>query len=814
MCNYQLQVRCLAMLWLPISFFLLLPNSSFAQQNGGSFLAQILQQRPQLSHLKAHDFPVEKTQYYQDKHWLAINPNKAKRAESSTPFPFESGMYDVIFLGVGENDGASAYTVWVDGEEIGAFTCGMSKHSFEEGILFSDLWENVNLKKGSSVKVEARIGSADGQEYSRGRWGGLIFAPQGEGRLVLQQSKHKGFQQNVPLPQGAAATSRPVNPNPRDGDGTVHLEGELKQWHKVTLSMSGPFAQEMAEEPNPFLDYRMTVQFRHESGEPSYRIPGYFAADGNAGETSANAGNIWRAHLSPDKPGRWEYEVSFTNGKMVALTEVPWAASLTPYHGQKGSFQVETSDKTGRDFRAKGRLEYVGQHFLQFKGDGSYFLKAGADAPETLLAYEDFDDTHTAKAKLKSWSAHQKDWKPGDPVWKGQKGKGLIGALNYLAGKGANAFSFLTYNAGGDGDNVWPFVKRESKYHYDCSKLDQWQIVFDHAQELGLYLHFKLQETENDDHTHGKKSSVPESLDGGALGPQRRLYLRELIARYGYLLALNWNLGEENTQTKEQRQAMAAYIDQVDPYPHNIVLHTYPRQQNQVYNPLLGDASVLTGVSLQNDWKATHRLTLQWRQESAKAGRPWVVANDEQGSASQGVPPDPGYQGYQANQIAYDLHDIRKQVLWGNLMAGGAGVEYYFGYKLPQNDLVCEDFRSRDQSWDYCRIALDFFKDFSIPFWEMENHNALIGNAEHDKEKLCLAKQGEIYLIYLAYAETAELDLRGTTGKFSVEWFNPRKGGALGRGKVKRVKGGKVVSLGRAPIERGEDWMVIVRKWK
>lgn len=801
----------MALLWVLISSFLLVPSTNFAQANAESFLEQILQQRPTLAHLKAHDFSIEKTKYYRDKHWLAINPNQAKKAESKTSFPFTSGMYDVIFLGVGENDGASAYTVWVDGIEIGDFTCGMSKHSFEEGILFSDLWENVRLQKGASVKVQARIGSADGKEYSRGRWAGLIFAPQGEGRAVLEQSKTKGFQKNVNPPTVAKPT---VISNDRDGDGTIQMEGELKQWHKVTLSMAGPFAQEMQEEPNPYLDLRMTVRFTHESGAPSYEVPGYFAADGNAAETGANAGNIWRAHLSPDKAGRWDYTVSFVSGKMATLAEVPWATTLAPYHNRKGNFQVLASDKTGRDFRAKGRLEYVGEHFLRFKGDGSYFLKAGADAPETLLAYEDFDGTYTAKTKLKSWSAHKQDWKSGDPLWKGQKGKGLIGALNYLAGKGANAFSFLTYNAGGDGDNVWPFVKRETKYNYDCSKLDQWQIVFDHAQQLGLYLHFKLQETENDDHTHGKKARVPESLDGGALGPQRRLYLREMIARYGYLLALNWNLGEENTQSKEQRQAMAAYIDELDPYAHNIVLHTYPRQQNQVYNPLLGNASALTGVSLQNDWKATHRLTLEWRAKSAEAGRPWVVANDEQGSASEGVPPDPGYKGYQANQIAYDLHDIRKQVLWGNLMAGGAGVEYYFGYKLPENDLVCEDFRSRDQSWDYCRIALDFFKDLSIPFWEMENKNALIGNSAHNKEKMCLAKEGEIYLIYLAYAETADLDLSAASGKFTVEWFNPRKGGVLGRGKVKRVKGGKIVSLGKAPIDQGEDWMVVVRKWK
>lgn len=56
------------------------------------------------------------------------------------------------------------------------------------------------------------------------------------------------------------------------------------------------------------------------------------------------------------------------------------------------------------------------------------------------------------------------------------------------------------------------------------------------------------------------------------------------------------------------------------------------------------------------------------------------------------------------------MHDIRKLTLWGTLMAGGAGVEYYFGYALPENDLVAQDVRSRDKSWDYCRIALDFFR--------------------------------------------------------------------------------------------------------
>ena len=82
-----------------------------------------------------------------------------------------------------------------------------------------------------------------------------------------------------------------------------------------------------------------------------------------------------------------------------------------------------------------------------------------------------------------------------------------------------------------------------------------------------------------------------------------------------------------------------------------------------------------------------------------------MVTNDEQGPAGLGVPPDPGYAGFAGTDVkgldvGYTLHDIRKYTLWGNLMAGGAGVEYYFGYGLPDNDLVAENFRSRDKSWD------------------------------------------------------------------------------------------------------------------
>lgn len=579
-----------------------------------------------------------------------------------------------------------------------------------------------------------------------------------------------------------------------DGTGAVVVSGELKRWHAITLTLDGPWASEGGT-LNPFTDRRFDVTFTN--GSTTYVVPGYFAADGNAGESSATSGTKWRVHFSPDLTGTWTWRTSFRSGANVAPNG--GGTVLAPYDGKTGSFTVAETDKSGRDFRAKGRLAYVGKRYQRHLGNNEWFVKVGPDSPENLLGYTEFDGTvDQDNGTLKTWTPHVADWKSGDPTWKGGKGKGLIGALNYLVAEGLNVFSFLTYNAGGDGKDVWPFTGPSDRLRYDCSKLDQWEVVFAHAQRNGLYLHFKTQETENDNGTWG--------LDGGDLGVQRKLYYRELIARFGHHLALNWNLGEENTQTTAQLQAMTQFFQANDPYHHLVVLHTYPGQQEAVYRPLLGSASALTGTSIQINWDAVHAETLQWINESNAAGKAWVVANDEQGSANIGIPPDAGWPGY-SGAITQD--QVRKATLWGNLMAGGAGVESYFGYQTGETDLTAQNFRSRDRWWDYCRHAKGFF-DQHLPFSEMTSRNDLVGNAGNSNARYCLAKTGSVYAVYLPSGGTTNLDLSGVAGTFSVRWFDPRNGGALRNGSVVSITGGAQRGLGDAPDNTTQDWVVLI----
>ena len=577
---------------------------------------------------------------------------------------------------------------------------------------------------------------------------------------------------------------------PVKGEDSAKISGEMKKWHKVTLTFTGPQTSETSK-LNPFLDYRLNIIFAKE--QKRYIVPGYYAADGNAGQSSATAGNKWRVHFVPDEVGQWSYTVSFHMGDNIALGNK--RGSATAFDGAKGSFNISATDKKGRDHRGKGLLKYVGKRYLLFAETGEFFLKGGADSPENFLGYADFDNTYDSGELKREGEAagdkfihhyepHVKDWKPGDPTWKNGKGKGMIGALNYLASKGMNSVYFILYNIdGGDGKDVWPWIEPDEKFRFDCSKLDQWEIVFSHMDKLGLMLHIITQETEND-----------QGLDGGELGPQRRLYYRELVARFGHHLALVWNLGEENTNTVAQRKDFCRYIKELDPYDHPIVCHTYPGKYDEVYTPLLG-YEYFDGPSLQtND---THDQTLTWLDRSASSGRQWFVCLDEIGPAHTGVKPD---------KDDYGHDEVRKKHLWGNLMAGGAGVEWYFGYKFAHNDLNCEDWRSREHMWDLTRYALEFFHK-NLPFTQMSHHDELTTS----KDDYCLAEPGRIYAIYLPNGGTTKINLSNYTGNFSVQWYNPRTGGKMLNGSIKEIAGPGLVAIGQPPEDADKDWAVLIK---
>jgi hypothetical protein len=142
-----------------------------------------------------------------------------------------------------------------------------------------------------------------------------------------------------------------AQPSGSSGTNQVTVSGELKKWHTVTLTFDGPECSE-TDEYNPFFNYRLNLTFNHKESGKSYKVPGYFAADGNAGMTSASSGNKWRVHFAPDEIGNWNYTVDFKKGKWVAVRprtdeRVPTGGYMD---GMKGNFTIDRSDKSGRDW--------------------------------------------------------------------------------------------------------------------------------------------------------------------------------------------------------------------------------------------------------------------------------------------------------------------------------------------------------------------------------------------------------------------------------------------------------------------------------
>ncbi|MDX9971605.1 MAG: DUF5060 domain-containing protein, partial [FCB group bacterium] len=538
----------------------------------------------------------------------------------------------------------------------------------------------------------------------------------------------------------------------------------------MVFTFTGPSTSETAS-PNPFRDYRLDVTFTAPSGA-KIQVPGFYAADGNAGATGATAGNKWRALFQPNETGTWTYVASFRTGTDIAASLVATDGAPTSFNGAKGSFSIAATNKAAPDLRAKGLLRYVGKHHLQFAETGEYYLKGGADSPENLLGYADFDGTYdtggikTPDANfLHKYAPHVMDWRTGDPTWRGGKGKGLIGALNYLSDQGVNSIYFLTYNIdGGDGRDTWMWTSHSVRDRYDISKLAQWEVVFSHATRMGMQLHVVTQEREND-----------TVFTGGNMTAPRKIYYRELIARFAHHPAIQWNLGEENDNTYDQRVAMAKFIRQTDPYDHPITVHTYAQVPLKTYanlygNPYFESTSIQGYVTDFNTWAK------QLRANSAAAGRKWAIYGDEPMA-----------------EVKQDMSNVNTHMrhgLWGNLMGGGAGVEWYFGYQSSFGDLTTEDFSMAEPLWRRTAVTLDFFHQY-LPFWEMAPNDSLASGGSTAR---VLAKPGDTYAVYLPDGGTTNLTV--PEGQYQVAWYDPTSGGPLEWGSVKQITGPATRAIG------------------
>ena len=590
-------------------------------------------------------------------------------------------------------------------------------------------------------------------------------------------------------------------------NAAIKITGELKRWHPVIVTIDGP---NVTESESTFRNFRFDVTFT--KGNKSFKVPGFFAADGNAAETSATSGNKWRAIFTPNEVGDWTYTVSFRKGKDIAISFDPAVgATIKGVDGLNGKFKVLPSAKNEQGFFAKGKLGYVGEHFGQFAGNKEWHVKAGPGSPEDFFGYKDFDNTSDwpeRKTKtqiadsflvklngegLHFFTPHLKDWKNGDPTWKGGKGKAIIGSLNYMASIGVNALYIIPFTKGDDSDNTYPWAHRDSMMTYDVSKLAQWDIVFSHMDKVGISPNYYLCESDNS----------TKYMDKGDMILSYPIYYRELIARFGYHLGMRFNLGEEMKQTGPQQAAASKYLKDLDPYNTLVCGHSSHKREAQVkiFEHLLGNKYYDgPNYQLHEKDKKDHLDLILWREKSAAAGQKWIVANDE----SWGI--DNSLNG-EKRMLTY---------VWRTHMAGAEGMFQYTAYDKPEiGDITMENFRLIENTQKIQIACKDLFlkSEINPHLPKMTNMNGLVGNPSGNDAPFCFAKNGELYIVYrTSESNQTQLDLTAATGVFSVKWYNALTGGSFQTGTVTSVTGGGFVSLGNPPTNANQAWAVVVTK--
>jgi len=153
--------------------------------------------------------------------------------------------------------------------------------------------------------------------------------------------------------------------------------------------------------------------------------------------------------------------------------------------------------------------------------------------------------------------------------------------------------------------------------------------------------------------------------------------------------------------------------------------------------------------------------------------------------------------------------DIIRHALWGDLMAGGSGVEWLFAYdtwpRVPAKhlDISCENWRPWEKLWDHTAIALDFFHRH-LPFTQMDTADKLVNTTNAS----CFAKPEEVHAVFVM--GSAEVNLQLPAGNFTRAWFDIRNGGDLIP--AEPISGPGEIALGKPPRDPEKDWVVLVRK--
>ncbi len=498
---------------------------------------------------------------------------------------------------------------------------------------------------------------------------------------------------------------------------------DFPKWSPVEIEFVGPASRGMGT-PNPFA-IRVNCRFTGPDGI-EYLVPGFYDGDGEGGMDGAT----WRVRFSADRVGRWSYSTESTD---------------TQLDGHSGRFQVIPVPADASGFWKLGRLEYIGTphnriRYLKFR-DGPYWLKAGCDDPENFLGgYRNFDSLAKRKA-----------------------------AVDYLAGHGINSLYIMTHNLDGDDSDVWPWVGDSTasakvnggrNARFDIKRLNEWYELFSHMQGTGVVPYLILED-----------DSAWKEYDHDR-------YFREMVARFGALPAVVFNLGEEHNENYSLPEglALAKRFKQIDPYDHPLGIHNVNRANDEYV-----DAEELDFTSIQTG-QPGRPSAVKYAVEHNEIAVDWIKKCDSRGRRVLNVNFDEG------------RPELDRVAWWSAYLGGGVWEAH-----------VLEPYDRPLSAWETTWKELGGTRAFmeSLPFHEMQPRNDLVRSGQ----AFCLAHPGAVYALYLPQGGTISVEL--AAGSYDCRWWDPAQGFVGDFQAAESVAGG--VQTFSAP--GSDDWALrIVRQ--
>ncbi len=109
--------------------------------------------------------------------------------------------------------------------------------------------------------------------------------------------------------------------------GIGFAQNDHKQYQPVVLDFKIESTTETSS-VNPFTDYRLQVDFV--LGDKLFSIPGYYAADGDAAETSASSGGVWRVIFTPNTAGNWKSSCCWISPSGLGRYAIQYTRRMAP----------------------------------------------------------------------------------------------------------------------------------------------------------------------------------------------------------------------------------------------------------------------------------------------------------------------------------------------------------------------------------------------------------------------------------------------------------------------------------------------------